>query len=375
MNYLLNKVKNIKKIEINNMDNLDDYFRYLKTLENTIDEFYDNNLCYFQCVKKYNHKNTRPIDSYISFTLKEIKFLEFVFGRVVEKEDSFELIYLVGIKAFISFKDLLTDLNMNTTKIEDGEFIYLKSKKNIKDFLVNIVIEENPANLYCFFSSRMRYVPIELQILFSDGIFRVRALTDLYYYSYYSKKNNDISSQFFCNSKYVFSVKERSYLSIINMWAYYMCLNSLYYSIEDKKIYKKEENNYNYFGELNYLSDNLYIIYIFFLNSSIIRVSSSYILYLVENELDRAKDKIKILAPFLFPLVNEEKYNEFRDKNGAVFNEIKSKYNTTIKDMKKLKKTYIEEMNKNYKNITEEDKKKIEFTADTLAFDSILSYV
>jgi hypothetical protein len=44
------------------------------------------------------------------------------------------LLCLVEIKAFISLKDLLADLNINSIKMEDRNFVYLESKKEVKDF-------------------------------------------------------------------------------------------------------------------------------------------------------------------------------------------------------------------------------------------------
>ena len=109
------------------------------------------------------------------------------------------------------------------------------------------------------------------------------------------------------NSRDIYSVKKKSALSIINMWNVYMLMNDLYYSINDKKIYKREKGKEaEYFSELDYLKINIYRIYEYLSY----RYRSSFSGFAIENLIsDYLVEAYKLLIEggvyFLLPLLEK----------------------------------------------------------------------
>ena len=287
---------------------------YKKGLNNIIEAGFINKLLFFKLtfphiLKEENQGSfIRGIENY----LISISFLNFAYCRYIENKNKKggKIVMLIAFHSILGYDKTI---KLYLSAFVDAKVQYLNKLSKIKKVVSFISKHYDYKNLYYYlYGARgygMRYSLV--YEIHKESKFQPNRFMELDYFSRYSNEK----SIYKYLSREMYSVREKSHLSIINMWNVYMLINNLRYNPEDNKIYKRltyegsSESSYVYFSELDYLYKNIKKIW----NTTIFNFKGYYDFPINELLSDYLQHSIQTintvgLASMLLPVVNPDSY-------------------------------------------------------------------
>src|SRR6478735_10477543 len=198
------------------------------------------------------------------------------------------------------------------------KIVHLDTLSKIKKWVKYINGNYDYNNLY-YYQYALKLYGLRYTVLidlFKESKFQPNRFIRLDFFSRYSNEK----SVFRYLSHYIYSVRKKSPLSIVNMWNVYMLINNLRYCSEQNNIYRKiDENRYEYFSELDYLPKNIKRIWLNIISNfseyfdfPINRLISDYLQSSIEiiNTIGSASTFLPIINSD-FNIMTMEERNEF----------------------------------------------------------------